>query len=61
MEVATIISFDPKSILGITGVGRHRYWPVGAWSEFESCTTTLKVLQLQDLKDFDVQLKVHLH
>jgi hypothetical protein len=29
-------SFDPTLILGIKGLGRHRYWLIGAWTKSES-------------------------
>jgi hypothetical protein len=44
MEVATIISFDATSTSSNRGVGCHRYWPVGAWSKFESCSINFEGL-----------------
>ncbi len=30
MEAATMTSLDPTSLLGIKGLGRRRYWLLGA-------------------------------
>ncbi len=29
-------SFDPTLILGIRGLGCHKYWLIGAWTKYES-------------------------
>jgi len=36
MEAATMTSFDPTSTWGIKGIGRCRYWLIGAWSKSKS-------------------------
>ncbi len=40
----TIFNFDPTSTLGIEGLGCHRYWPIGAWTKFESPSIDFKDL-----------------
>jgi hypothetical protein len=60
MEIATTISsFDSTSTSSIEGFGCHKYWPIGAWSEFESPSTNFKGLATLGF-DLDAQLSVHL-
>ncbi len=43
-------SFDPTLILGIRGLGRHRYWLIGAWTKSESPSVDFSCLVSLGLK-----------
>jgi hypothetical protein len=60
MEATTIISFDPHQLWALGVLDAINIGQLVHGQNLNHVLSTLKVLQLQDLKDFDVQLKVAL-
>jgi hypothetical protein len=46
MEATIIVNFDLTSTSSIGGAGGHKYWPIGAWLEFESCSINFQGLPI---------------
>jgi len=52
IEVVIMTSFDPTKTLGIEGLGRRKYWLIGAWLESESPSPDFFNLATLRLKGF---------